>query len=365
VSSETDVLLGLIWKASLWLSAVSLVVALLLAVKRWFEERAVARKAARQQEISRLVQALLASPRAPDATSVPPLLPGDEPALFSVALDILRVTRGRDAERMRILTEIWNLRPYLKRVLARGSRNQKIRVLTLLAHYTDEESLELLLQHVEADSIYVQLAALRGVAERGNVGHLAHVLKALARSRETNVPLLTDILRRFGQQAVPALEELSVRAVAPGIRYAAISALGEIGSLQAFQLLCELARGAEEAGARVRALKSLAQLGDPRAEAAIREAMSDENERVRSAAAEAAGRLRLRMLLPALANALGDKAWDVRYRAAESLYHLGAPGVATLQAVIHDAIDDEGERHSSMAAEIAAELLAEKMGARA
>lgn len=365
--SDSDAFLAFVWQASLWLAGAATAIALGLTARRWFEERAHARKAVRQREISRLVQALLASPRAPEPGSVPPLRPGDEPALLSVTLDILRVTRGRDAERMRTLTEIWNLRPHLKKLLAGRSRNRTIRALTLLSSYTDAESLDLLIGRIEDPSVYVQLAALRGVAERGDVGHLPLVLKALTVSRETNVPMLSDILRRFGESAVPFLSELAVKAVAPGVRYAAVSALGDIGSLQAFPLLSDLACEAPLAGVRSRALRSLAQLGDPRAEPALRRGLRDEDDKVRTAAALAVGRLRLRALLPALVEALNDEAWEVRYRAAESLYNLGAPGIAALRAVVSDDAAEgvEARPLPGAAARMAAELLAEKTGASA
>ena len=129
----TDLVLLWVWRASLGLAAVALSIALGLACKRWFEERARARRKARKAGINRLVQALLASPVPPTARDGPPLQPGDEPALFGVALDILRVTRGRDAERVLALLEIWNLVPWLRRPLEPGPRSPQIPVLTLLS----------------------------------------------------------------------------------------------------------------------------------------------------------------------------------------------------------------------------------------
>lgn len=366
--AAADVVLRWVWQAALVLSVVALAIAFGLAFKRWLEERARARKVTRQEELTRLVHAILASPREPDPATLPPLERGDEAALFSVALDILRVTRGRDAERMLRLAEIWNLRPYLATLLKRGRRNRKIRVLTLLSYFRDPESLELLLEYIDHEAIYVQLAALRGVAERGNALHLPLVVTALSHARETNVPLLADILRRFGPDAVPALSDLARGAspgagtVAVGVRLAAVSALGGIGSLQAFDDLQELSRDAHP-GVRVRALESLAQLGDPRAEDSVLRGLVDSEERVRAAAAIAAGRLGLREVLPSLADALNDESWTVRYRSAEALYRLGAPGIAVLRAVALD-LDLEAEKPDPGPA-MAAELLAEKEGVTA
>jgi len=356
---SADLVLRVVWQAALVLSVVALGIAFGLAFKRWLEERARARKVVRQNEITRLVNAVLASPREPDAASLTPLGPGDEPALLSVALDILRVTRGRDAARMLALLEIWNLRPWLVKTLKDGRRSRKIRVLTLLSYFRDDQSLDLMLAYINDKGIYVQLAALRGVAERGDARNLPVVVDALAKVRETNVPLLADILRRFGPQAVPALAGLAQSDAVPGVRLAAVSALGGIGSLEAFDALQTLSRDAAP-GMRVRALESMAQLGDPRAEDAVQRGLVDNEERVRAAAAVAAGRLGLRDVLPSLADALNDESWTVRYRAAEALYRLGGPGIAVLRATALD-LDPEAELPDPGPA-MAAELLAEKEG---
>lgn len=364
--SELDAFGRLIWNGSLLLAAAALLLACLLALKRWFEERARTRLAARQKDVSRLVHALLGAPSEPESFSIPPLQPGDEPALFNVALDILRVTRGRDAARMLALVRMWNLRPFVRKVLSSRNRNRKIRALTLLAHEDDAESLELLLGQIGDSSVYVQLAAVRAIADRGDARHLDAVVAALARARATNVPLLADTLRRFGEPAVPAIAELARAADTLEIRFAAVTALGHIGSLTAFATLIALMDDAEPA-IRRRALHALAQLGDPRAEGVIRHALVDADARVRAAAAQAAGLLGLRGMLSALMDALGDEVWEVRYRAAESLYHLGAPGVAALRAVAAEprgttAALGEGEdgADSTVRPDVAADMVSEK-----
>ncbi len=350
---DPDLVLLWIWRACLILSAAALAIAFGLAGKRRLEERARSRKLARRREIEALVQALLASSLELVPANVPALRPGDEEALFSVALDILRVTRGRDAHRMLALLAAWDLRPWLEKVLAEGRRNRQIRALTLLSHYRDAESLELLLRHLGHPAIYVQLAALRGVAERGDASLLPRVVAALTRSRETNVPMLADILRRFGAPAAPALSELAESSSAAlAVRLAAVAALGGIGALDALAPLLRLAQDPAEA-VRAGALESLARLGDPRAEGAVTRGLADPSERVRSAAARSAGLLGLRGALPALAGAVEDAAWEVRWRAAEALHALGAPGVAVLRAAA------AGETPGGA---MSAELLAEKEG---
>ncbi len=329
---DSDALLQVVWQVALVLATVSIVIALSLVVRRWFHERARVRKELRKALWSRRIHALLASPREPDARSIPALEPGDEAAIFSVSLNILRVTRGKDAERLLKLLDLWKVRPWLARALRTGRRNRQIRVLTLLARYRDPGSLDLILGRIRSRAVYVQLAALRGLADRGDVSRLPAVVEALSSARETNVPMLTDILRRFGEPAVPSLAELgtSETAVLP-VRLATVSALGHIGSLSALGPLLELARDPAP-GLRVRALESLARVGDPRAEPAVRAGFEDAEDRVRAAAARAAGLLGLRAALPELTARLRDRFWETRFRAAEALYRLGSPGIAVLRA---------------------------------
>lgn len=364
MSSEVDHILMGVWNLSWVLALTALGIACSLAFKRWLAERRTTRLKARQKLLSSQIQALLASPRELDGASVPPLETGDEPVLLNIALDILRVTRGRDAARMLALTELWNLRPYLKKLLSGRNRNRKIRALTLLAHFQDQESLDLLLTQVGDKAIYVQLAAVRGIADRGDLRNLPLIVEALAGTRATNVPLLADTLRRFGEAAVPDVSRLALEAGTQEIRLAAVTALGMIGSLSAFPALAGLVEDPFPP-VRRRALHALAQLGDHRAEPFIRRGLQDEEPQVRTAAAKAAGVLGLRGMLAALLEALGDEVWEVRYRAADSLYQLGAPGQAALRAVAAGHVPgQEGgpAEGAAWAAGMAAGMLAEKTG---
>jgi HEAT repeat protein len=372
VSSNADWFLRLVWQASIFLAVTSVFIAFGLVLNRWLEQRAAVRTAARQSELSRLVHALLASPREPDQHSLPPLQNGDEPIVLGIVLDIVRVTRGHDAARMIALVELWNLRPYLKSWLEGRVRNRMVRALTLYSHFRDPESLDILLNHIEHPAIYVQLTALRGVAERGVAANLALVIKALSKTQETNVPLLSDILRRFGVEAVPELTDLAQGTAIPPIRLAAVQALGNIGSLDAFGPLRDLSRD-PLVGVRVAALEALARLGDPRAENAILRALIDDEPRVRAAAARTAGFLGLREVLPSLADALNDEFWEVRFRAAEALYALGTPGILALRSIATDRFlnvpdpvslgdSEHGYDPANPGPEMAASMLAEKEG---
>jgi hypothetical protein len=352
--AASEIFLMRVWQTSASLAGFALVIAFGLAFKRVLEARRQVRSDRRRAELSARVYALLASPQEPTAEALPPYRKGDAAEIFTIALDVLRVTRGRDADRMVELARLWGVPKHMRRVLGKGKRNLKVRVLTLLAHFRDEESLELLRSRIEDPALYVQLAALRGLADRGDIQSFARVVRALGNARTTNVPMLADILRRFGEPAVPALGALARSdGATPGVRLAATTALGSIGSLQAFEPL-EILANHPDAGLRTRALESLGKLGDPRAQGAILAGLGAPEARVRAQAALSAGMLALRSAIHPLEERLSDEAWEVRYRAAEALYRMGPAGIAVLGAASGGT---EGP-----AAEMARELLAEMEG---
>lgn len=349
--SASDAVLQAVWQICLALAAVSLVTALSLVVKRWGEGRRAVKDAARRAVLSAQIYALLASPRAPRPDSLA-LRPGDAPHLLAIALDVLRVTRGGDAERMVEIVEFAGIHAYLEKSLRSRSRSLRIRVISLLARFDDQRSLNLLRSRIGDRGLYVRLAALRALADRGDHESLPETVRMLGKTRETNVPLLSDILRRFGEPAVPPLAALALSEASQGVKLAAISALGGIGSLTAFGPLSDLA-GEPDPVLRAAAVAALGRLGDPRAVAEIRRGLEAGEDRVRAQAAIAAGLVGSLELAPVLAERIEDSVWEVRYRAAEALHRLGAPGMALLSATA------AGEGPGG---EMARELLAEKGG---
>ena len=79
-------------------------------------------------------------------------------------------------------------------------------------------------------------------------------------------------------------------------------------------------------------------------------ALDDQKEFVRVQAAQAAGEISLLLAAPKLVGLLSDPSWWVRFRAAESLYNLGAPGEMLLETIAEN---------QSIAGQSAAQLLGE------
>lgn len=345
-------LLNVIWLMSLMLSTVSVSILIILIIRRFFSARRETINTARKAELSRYLFAATNSPVELTAASLPKLKKGDEPLVTEIAIGTLRTVHGSDVDRIVNILQIWNLLPYLRHTLHHSSRGMRIRILTLLAYFEDEESLSELLQYSSNSDHYVQLAALRGLSYRKATQHIDQIIENLSKSHQTNILVLADIMTHFGEVAVPALLVLINKNTLLEIRLAAITSLGAIGALQAVDPLIKLL---DDPSMEIRAqsISALGKLGDARAGKAIMAHFKDENIAIRVQAVQALGLLDVNSAIPLFVEALKDEEWWVRYRAAEALYNMGDSGIALLRAVRRT----EGE-----AAIISSQVLAEKGG---
>ena len=121
----------------------------------------------------------------------------------------------------------------------------------------------------------------------------------------------------------------------PAVKAAAIEALAASGDYSLVPSIVELALAADPAGEELpRYLRALGAFQHPAAAPAIVRWLDAPTWWVRSAAAEAAGRVGLLGTADTLAGLLDDPDWWVRFRAGEALVRLGEPGrrlLATLQ----------------------------------
>ena len=346
------ILLDLIWLAALLLSAASVVILAILIIRRFFSAREEVRNTTRKSELSRYFFAAINSPIELTEESLPELKKGDKPLVTEIAMGILRTVHGSDVDRIISMLHIWNLLPYLHHNLYHGSRGMKIRILTLLTYFKDEESLGELLLYSSYSDHYVQLAALRGLSYRKAGQYIDQIVENLGESQQTNSLVLADILTQFGEVAVPALLFLINKDTLIEIRLAAITALGTIGDLRAVGSLIKLLDNSSQE-IKAQAIVSLGKLGDARAGDAIASHLKDKNIAVRVQAVQALGLLDIPSSILSFAEALDDEEWWVRYRAAEALYNMGSSGVALLQAI------SKTEGQTSI---ISSQVLAEKGG---
>ncbi len=346
-------LLADLWLFSLLLAVFSILISCALIVRRYYENGGAHYLKERRTVLERIFWGALGASVPISAESLPALQRADIMLVCDLALDILRPLRGEDAARIIRLLEAWPIRSHIRQMLGRGRRSGRIRMLTLLAHFDDEETLVLLRQWAGASDFYVQLAAIRSLAARQAIDVLPVILTHLEHAKRQNSTMLADVLRRFGEPAVDMLVALAASDALPEVRLAAIRALSAIGSLEAVPALIKLAAD-PLVDIRAEIIATLGHLGDIRAEPAVFKALSDPEEPVRVRAARAAGSLQLRAAASALAGLLSDTSWWVRYRAAEALYQMGAIGHSFLK---------NRSKENDPGGQTAAQLLAEKEAA--
>jgi len=286
----------------------------------------------RKQDISRCFYAALKSPVTLTKESLPPITKAERMIVMHSALDILRAINGSEVHRIVEVLTLWNMQPFLQKLAARAGRSKCIQALTLLSHFSDEASLAVLLKHVADTDTYTQIAALRGLAYRGAIQHMERISQSLTRSGQTNTLMLSDILKRFGEPAVPALLDLAKSNAKSEIRSAALMALGSIASLSAVDTLVRLCEDVD-GDVRMESMKALGKIGDERAAPAIVDHLQEMDAQIRLHAVQALGKLKNLTSLKALVRCLHDNNWWVRFHAAESLYAFGEKGILTLRAI--------------------------------
>ena len=330
IVSETQ-LLHAMWTGSLALSLLSLGAMAYLILRRLAAQRLEKKMAQRTKEISSCMYAALKSPIALTANSLPAVAAAEFPEVMRISLDRLRSLRGEDVRRIVKLLELWNMPSYIRKVAESGRKGRRIQALTLLGHFSDDKSLAVLLRQADASDTYIQIAALRALALRGAKQHIGQIVASISRSKRTNSLMLSDILHRFGEPAVPTMLQLAKSDANLDVRVSALNALGSIGALEAVDDLIALS-GDKAPEIRARAIAALGKIGDDRAADAIVGHLTENEIGVRLQTVQALGRLQISSTMPQLAACLSDDNWWVRYRAAEALHHFGHMGIATLKA---------------------------------
>lgn len=352
VSDET--ILAAIWTATLFMTTGSLFVLAILVVRRVLMERGKQSRVRQKAQITKLfLNAMTLRERLPDA-ALPDGKEIDLAIAVDAALDLLRSIEGADQRYIIKLLRRWGVVEFIEKRLQHGRRGQRIRALTLLSHFEEPETLPLIAEQTEASDPYVQLAAIRALADRGAIDELPRIIKALTEAAGTNPVMLSDVLCRFGPVAGPALLQLAAAKNAPlGARVAALRSLNIVGGYTPAKAIKALLQDPSPE-IRAKAVTLLPKTDAGAVEACVMKALRDPSIFVRVRAARIAGRLQVAAAAPLLVQALKDSDWWMRYRAAEALAQFGGKGVQILK-IVAKGVDET--------AAIAAQVIAEKRAA--
>lgn len=189
-----------------------------------------------------------------------------------------------------------------------------------------------MLKSVNNKDMYIQIAALHGLARQNAVDYIPQIIDDLITSGKTNTLMLADVLQRFGLPAIIPLLKLVQSGANADVRIAGLMALGSINSYHAVDVLLKLTQD-PNADICAQSIAALGKIGDGRAAESIAAKLEADEPKIRIQAAKALGMLRVVSTLPNLAARLSDEVWWVRFRTAEAMFLFGDKGIAFLRAI--------------------------------
>lgn len=339
-----------LWLVSLALVMVSLSVMALLILRRWVFALGERRLAERRNRLERTMLAYL------DGTAtmadVRAAASGRIRLLSEVGMQLLELVRGDNHERLVALLAQLGVVEGLLHLLKRGSRNDRITAVTCLRYFREEAVIGALRRTLDDIDPEVRLAAAASLVELGSAPSVAELVSKLGIGSGQHPQTLRRIFRGMVPKQTSALVALLTSQTPPATKALALDALGWSGDYGVVDAVMAMT-GDPDIDLRAEAFRTLATLAHPGALPAVRRGLEDQTWEVRTQAAICAGRIGFVELVPELAHMLGDPVWWVRFRAAEALLMLGAPGREALVAAA-------SQGHSEQASRMAQIMLAER-----
>ncbi|WP_426042817.1 HEAT repeat domain-containing protein [Brevundimonas sp. TWP2-3-4b1] len=324
----------LIWTAAGALAAVALIWMIGLIVARVLRERGEAR---RRRDWRMIQQAFL------DIMNSSCVAVGRlggvkrRPRLMAEALlEVIALVRG-GGERDRLVSALgaFGIDDIFRRCLSRGSVAGRIASAEVLSIFPSERTRSALRQALgKARASELRVSLMRSLTQIGAPPALREALADLSGRRGSDSLLYLPLIGQLvADDPMSALRAFGDPRVAGEARVVLAEALGASGNYRMLRPLCVAAR-APDVELRIAAIRALAALGHPAAEATILAGLQDRSWIVRAASCEAAGRIGLHAALPWLETQLDDPVWWVRFRAGEALAALGPAGRARLRAMV-------------------------------
>ncbi len=334
--------LTFLWELSLALCMLAAIALGVLVIARVLVERSGNRREAIRAE---LLPALLAGE-------------GDANALLGIRLEIAanltcelaELTRGSDREALLARAASMGVPHLLIRRLKSHSAQTRLTAVEALALF-DQHVAETIaaLDDINPD---VRLAAALALAHRDDAPPIRVLVDKLKMGSEEHslllVALMSDLAERNPGEVAALLLDQDVPVEA---KFVATEALAATGGEYAPLLASMATEAAAEPELQPRIFRALGRNGHPIGIEAIITGLHSDEWIVRTAAAEAAGKLRASATADRLGELLADENWWVRYRAGEALLRLGPRGINALR----QASSEENEFARSTASAILAE----------
>lgn len=309
-------------------SALLLLLLAILIGQRLVRAAGEARRDALTRRYRPLIDAALASD-APLAIDAVVAIPRRHHAIVAqLVLATLRVVRGVQNDRARLIAE--------RLALVDGWRNDLVSRLwwrraeaaLALGLLRDKKSAVLLTPLLDDDHEQVRAAAIDALGQIGDYWAIGPLLAKLGDPTRHERTRLVQALRAFGENATRALVQHGLRHERDRATVATV--LSFVGGGGASDALLEWSMAAD-ADTRTAVWTALGSIGlDDRAFYHALKALNADEPAVRAAAARALARSGRPDAAPQLAQKLDDE-WEVAAQSARALARLGAAGLAALQ----------------------------------
>lgn len=327
--------LSALWAVSVGLAGVALLIMCGLIVARLLTHRRDSALAAHR----RVLIPLLLGDASDEAVRAS--VPKRSLILNDLALELIQLVRGEERDRFVATATRLGVTDDLRRTLARSSVRARMVAAETLAYFPDlltTDALEVALEDRNAD---VRLAAALSLATSDRAPDARRLIDLLGLGTSEQSMLIVALFQEISRTRPGEIRGLIDDVdCPPAVKAAAIEALAASGDYALVPSIVVLALAADPAGEELpRYLRALGAFQHPAAAPAIVRWLDAPTWWVRSAAAEAAGRVGLLSTAETLGGLLDDPDWWVRFRAGEALVRLGEPGRRLLARCSRDGSD--------------------------
>ncbi|MES3006872.1 MAG: HEAT repeat domain-containing protein [Pseudomonadota bacterium] len=347
-------LLQLIWWISLVLALSSLMVMVILVLRRMRDER----RADQELHVRGVIQKILFSYMSSDwmsgqkdLSNLMHLNRSAQQVLRTLTIDLCHLIQGQERQQLTSLLTRSGFRDECLQDLRSKKIEDRRSAASALQLFSDATTTQALLSALNEDDGRLRLAAANSLKiidalpePRVLVQKLEE--KDLLHSRDVRT-LFRDMARRtpLSLRQLAAAPDNSVQ-----LRTVLADAMSEASDFRVLEDLYRFAND-EDLNVRTTALRSLGTLQHPDARSVVKQALDDVHWQVRAVAAGAAGQIGLEPLIPQLTTLVDDSSWWVRFRSAEALSQLGASGQQALRdraSVISSINDNAGGRMAAL-----------------
>ncbi len=204
---EDPLLAGLISLAVI-LTLTSVLTAVWLSFRRIKRNRDASFTAARQKQFEEFLQDLLGAREFPKHYALPEGLIEDHTAITGGLLKFFKIVKGEDANRLKLIIDHLHLEPVVQKATTTGNRGKRMRAFNALSFMDSQSSLKAIAENLYSNDKYIRLSVARCLARRQVLSLVSEVAQSIATAFPKDEKLIADVLRRFGPNVVPLLEEL-------------------------------------------------------------------------------------------------------------------------------------------------------------